>query len=249
MTRDAVLGGRIRFFQPRTGYRVNVDSILLARFSARGPQARLCLDLGAGVGPISLVLQHLGAAREHALIESGEALLSLARKNLREAGARARFFSTDLGTARLPPELVGACDLVVTNPPFFEETAHRSSADASRRRARFGALRPFLTAATMALGGRRARLCLAYPARALGDLVLLAATERLVVKRLRLVHAFSERPARLALVELRRARPGGLMVEPPLIEWLRPRVPSPELSEITGVGASGRKESPRPPGR
>ncbi|HEV8244825.1 MAG TPA: hypothetical protein VGP93_03620, partial [Polyangiaceae bacterium] len=41
----------------------------------------------------------------------------------------------------------------------------------------------------------------------------------LVPKRLRLVHPMLGSPARLALVELRQARPGGLVVEAPLLEW------------------------------
>ena len=55
---------------------------------------------------------------------------------------------------------------------------------------------------------------------------------KLVPKRLRLVHARTSEPARLALVELRPAKPGGLVVEPPLIEWLAPRVRSPALEAI-----------------
>jgi tRNA1(Val) A37 N6-methylase TrmN6 len=56
---------------------------------------------------------------------------------------------------------------------------------------------------------------------------------KLVAKRLRFVHAYAERPARLALVELRRAKAGGLLVEPPLVEWSRPGRRSPELSKLT----------------
>jgi tRNA1Val (adenine37-N6)-methyltransferase len=58
----------------------------------------------------------------------------------------------------------------------------------------------------------------------------------LVPKRLRLVHPFVERAARVALVELRKARPGGLVVEPPLVEWDAPGRASPELESITRGG-------------
>jgi tRNA1(Val) A37 N6-methylase TrmN6 len=62
----------------------------------------------------------------------------------------------------------------------------------------------------------------------------------LVPKRLRFVHARNDEPARLALVELRAARPGGLVIEPPLVEWLGRRR-SPELSWLSGDRANDRK--------
>ncbi len=51
-------------------------------------------------------------------------------------------------------------------------------------------------------------------------------------KRLRFVHATGDRPARVALVELRLARPGGLDVEPPLVEWSTPGVRGDEVSDV-----------------
>ena len=33
---DSLLGGRVRFRQPEHGYRVNVDSLLLAQFACAG---------------------------------------------------------------------------------------------------------------------------------------------------------------------------------------------------------------------
>jgi hypothetical protein len=46
------------------------------------------------------------------------------------------------------------------------------------------------------------------------------------------VHTTLAEPARLALVELRRARPGGLVVEPPLVEWNARGVRSVEISAL-----------------
>jgi tRNA1(Val) A37 N6-methylase TrmN6 len=40
----------------------------------------------------------------------------------------------------------------------------------------------------------------------------------LEAKRMRLVHADTDAPARVALIEARQAKPGGLLVEPPLVE-------------------------------
>ena len=86
---------------------------------------------------------------------------------------------------------------------------------------------PFLQAAAALLARKTGRALFSYPAPQLAELLGRAEQVGLVAKRLRLVHAREDKPARLALVELRAARPGGLVVEPPLIEWLgRRRSPS-----------------------
>jgi tRNA1(Val) A37 N6-methylase TrmN6 len=51
-------------------------------------------------------------------------------------------------------------------------------------------------------------------------------------KRLRLVHADQSTAARVALVELQRAKPGGLVALPPLFEWLEKGVRSPEVAAM-----------------
>ncbi|HEY2516385.1 MAG TPA: hypothetical protein VGI39_36190, partial [Polyangiaceae bacterium] len=60
MTNDTLFGGRVQLAQPGRGegYRVNVDAILLADFARRAPRARAAVDLGAGVGAVSLALLH-----------------------------------------------------------------------------------------------------------------------------------------------------------------------------------------------
>jgi tRNA1(Val) A37 N6-methylase TrmN6 len=60
----------------------------------------------------------------------------------------------------------------------------------------------------------------------------------LVPKRLRLVHPEAAAPARAALVEFRRAKPGGLVIEPPLIEWSARGRRSAELGGLLGGSAA-----------
>lgn len=232
-TWDAVLDGSVRFQQPRVGYRVNQDSVLLAAFAARGRSVDEALDLGAGVGVVALVLHRLAAARRVTLIECDASLAGLAAQNLLSMAVPGEVLVRDLELG-LPEALANRAELVVTNPPFFAGERHTSE-HPGRRTARHGELEPFLRAARAALAGSRARLVVAYPARALDELLARARAMRLVPKRLRLVHSFVERPARLALVELRLARPGGLVVEPPLVEWERAGVCSAELTALKAV--------------
>jgi tRNA1(Val) A37 N6-methylase TrmN6 len=79
----------------------------------------------------------------------------------------------------------------------------------------------------------------------------LGTAHRLVAKRLQLVHPMRDRPARLALVELRRAQDGGLCVEPPIVEWVEPGRRSPELTDLVDglpvEGSAGDRTESRPP--
>src|SRR6185295_15348818 len=127
-----------------TGYRVNVDSVLLAHFAAQGKPARLAVDLGAGVGVLSLLLDELGGATGFALVEREAELLDHAAHNFAARGKQPRLFRADLGVSGLPGELAQSADLVVSNPPFFVAEQGRVPRDSGRRRARQGALEPFL---------------------------------------------------------------------------------------------------------
>jgi len=232
LTYDALFGGAVHFWQPARGYRVNIDSLLLAAFAAqRSPAATL--DLGAGVGAVTLALAHLGALTRGILVECEPGLARLAERNLGHAQVEATVLELDLENAPLPPALKSAIDLVVCNPPFFEPGRVRPSLHSSARRARSGHLDPFLSAAAFALSGKRARACFAYPALALEHFLERSREQGLVAKRLRFVHADREQPARLCLIEVRRARPGGLIVEAPLYEWEGRQIRSKELDALT----------------
>lgn len=241
LSTDSLLGGDFQFQQPRRGYRVNVDSVLLAAFAASGPRGRCVVDLGAGVGVVGLLFGHFAPAEEVVLVERDGEVAAIAEENLRRAGVRGRVLVADLENPESLAELERSADVVVSNPPFFRSGEHRTPREPERRSARMGELAPFLAAAARALSGNRARAVFAYPAPGLGELLAEARQERLVPKRLRFVHAFADSPARLALIELRQARPAGLVVEPPLVEWLEQGVPSPELAALNAARAGDRR--------
>ena len=235
VTRDALFGGALPFWQPARGYRVNVDSLLLATF-AHGQRARHVVDLGAGVGAVTLSLAHLGPVARASAVERDPAIAALCEKNFAEHGLDAQVLVADLATG-LPRSLRQSADLVLCNPPFFEP-GERRPASAGRESARAGALAPFLRAARIALGRGGGRVVFVYPARSLERFLHAAEAAALSAKRLRFVHPFLERPARVALVELKAAKPGGLVIEPPLVEWQKRGVASEELSRWLSPGRS-----------
>ena len=234
-TTDTLLGGALRLLQPKTGYRVNVDSVLLVAFAGERRVDRV-VDLGAGVGALGLLALARGIAKRTLLIEADSKLVALARENLSRTGFEGEARELDLTRERLRESAV---PLVLCNPPYYPARSHRPAQSAAKAAARSGELGPFLAAASALIARKTGRALFSYPAPQLPELLAQAARAGLVAKRLRFVHAREAEPARLALIELRVARPGGLVVEPPLIEWIGRRR-SPELVRLSGDRAVDR---------
>jgi tRNA1Val (adenine37-N6)-methyltransferase len=208
-------------FQPERGkgYRANVDAFHLARFAAAGKKspAHTAWDLGAGAGAVGLALLALDAARHVTFVEIDDQAAALAQKNVEAHAwtARAEVLHSDV--ARLDGEHAGAADLVVCNPPYVETGRGRQPPEPRRARARMGKLETFVSAARK-VAGRRARVCFVYPAGELTALLGALKACGFEPKRLRAVHPGVDAKARIVLVEAQAAKPGGLSIEPPLVE-------------------------------
>lgn len=235
-TTDTLLGGKLHLLQPRTGYRINIDSVLLVGFAGERRVERV-VDLGAGVGALGLLALARGIAKRALLLEADAALVELARRNLTNAGFSGEARQHDVTSSKLHETGV---PLVLCNPPYYPAHSHRPAQSAAKAAARSGDVTPFLRAAAGIVSRKTGRALFSYPASQLPELLARAAAVELIAKRLRLVHARDDEPARLALVELRAARPGGLVIEPPLVEWRGLRR-SPELLRLSGDRANDRK--------
>lgn len=123
LTDDSLLGGRVRFSQPRHGYRVAVDPVLLAAAVPARPDDRI-LDAGSGTGAASLCLAARVPGCQIVGLEMQRALHRVASRNImqNEFGRRLETIEGDLG--RPPPRLAGtAFDHVMTNPPHLSAAA------------------------------------------------------------------------------------------------------------------------------
>jgi tRNA1(Val) A37 N6-methylase TrmN6 len=131
---DAFLGGRLRLFQPASGYRAGIDGVLLAASVEAGAGARV-LDAGSGVGVVGLCLAHRLAGVDVTLVERDAGLAALARRNADRNGlaTRVRIIEADilqpLGTSQVLAERAESFDHVVSNPPFHVEGRSTAAGD------------------------------------------------------------------------------------------------------------------------
>jgi tRNA1Val (adenine37-N6)-methyltransferase len=216
-TLDTLFAGTLKLHQPARaeGYRVNVDAVLLASFAGQDRRSKHTLDLGAGVGAVSLCLLYRDRAQHVVMLERERELSRLGMLNL-QANAwthRGEAVVGDVTSLATVPR--AAADLVVCNPPYV--TPGRGRMPVVGSKAKMGELDAFIVSARHALAAR-GRACFVYPAADLVRLLGSLSTHGLEPKRLQMVHARAGQPARIALVEALPGKPGGLVVETPLFE-------------------------------
>ncbi len=131
LTEDALLGGRVRLLQPRKGYRVAVDAVLLAAAIEAGPGDHV-LDLGAGVGAVGLCIARRVAGCRITGIELQPELAALAQRNVALNGVTDRIQTIVHDLARPLPPTLGLFDHVATNPPYLAAAVADPSPDASK---------------------------------------------------------------------------------------------------------------------
>jgi tRNA1(Val) A37 N6-methylase TrmN6 len=133
---DAFLGGRLRVWQPKRGYRAGVDPVWLAA-SVSASAGQQVLELGCGAGVASLCLATRVPGVHLTGVEVQQTYADLARLNAAENGVEMRVFTADL--TELPSELRDAqFDHVIANPPYFKRSDGSSASDAGRETALAG---------------------------------------------------------------------------------------------------------------
>lgn len=130
LTGDALLGGRVKITQPKGGYRVAVDPVLLAAaVPARGGDR--VADLGAGTGGVALCLAARVEGCTVCALEQEADLTELARANAAANGWSERI-GVRQGDVTAPPFAPESFDHAAMNPPYL--TAGRATAPAERLR-------------------------------------------------------------------------------------------------------------------
>jgi len=152
-TIDGLLDKRVTLEQPARGYRVAVDTVLLAA-SVPAQAGDAVLDLGCGVGGAMFCLAARVPGVRLTGMEIDEDLAELGRVNIARNSfvADARIIIGDASVRH--PAFAGVFAHVMMNPPYHDEARHDVSDHAQKRRAnteKDGDLAKWLTAAAYVL--------------------------------------------------------------------------------------------------
>ncbi|MDR1731042.1 MAG: methyltransferase domain-containing protein [Synergistaceae bacterium] len=222
-TRDEILYGRLKLWQPDPGPRVNMDTVLLAayvRLRSRGESS--FVELGSATGAVSLMLALRFPKKFHVTgLEIQPDLVELAQRNRVENGLedRVSFRCMDLREHRSIP--AGSFDGLVVNPPYEEEGRGRKSPVEGLTIARQGSccsLRDVVEAASWLLK-YRGKFFAVFSSERSAEFLTRLTEAGIVPKRLRFIHSRSGKRAGLLLVEGMKKGGTGLVVEPPLFVY------------------------------
>lgn len=122
-TEDRILGGKIKLFQPKDGYRVAIDPIILASFINPQPGQKI-LDVGCGVGTISLILKMKETLSEVTAVDIDEKMCEICQRNSEANSLKIEIINLGIESSALEHRLF---DQIATNPPFFEKKSARIS--------------------------------------------------------------------------------------------------------------------------
>jgi len=123
VTHDHLLNKAVAITQPKSGYRVGTDAILLA---ASVPQrTKRILDMGCGVGGVALCMAGRLAEIHITAVEIDADMITLAERNIEDndLGAQIRLLQGDI--TALPSVLANSFDHVVSNPPYHDTRGTR----------------------------------------------------------------------------------------------------------------------------
>ena len=123
VTHDHLLAEAISITQPKSGYRVGTDAVLLA--AAVSTSKGRVLDLGAGAGGVFLCLAHRHAELHLTAIEKHPQLAELAGRNAAANGFAGRVRVVACDMREMSPVLAGSFDHVVSNPPYHDARGTR----------------------------------------------------------------------------------------------------------------------------
>jgi tRNA1(Val) A37 N6-methylase TrmN6 len=150
LTEGHLLGGRVRYAQPRAGFRSGIEPVLLAAAVPVRPGQRV-LEAGSGAGAALLCLAARVAGISGLGVERDPALVAIAARNAADNSWHGlAFLTADIAEA---PD-IGRFDHAFANPPYHDALS-TASPDAVRDAARRAP--PDLFATWAAAMGRRLR--------------------------------------------------------------------------------------------
>ncbi len=222
--------GKVLVKQLKKGYRFAVDSPILADFL---PHANTpALEIGCGVGVVSLLALHLKKFPAITGVEIQEPLYCLAVDNAAANGMSGKFCVIHGDFKRIHAGLTSV-QTVFCNPPFFKVTQGRLSPDRTIRLARFEVALTLadLLSCSAAILAPAGTLCLIFPFSRQPELLAAAAVYGLYPEQIRSVQPFADSPPDRFLVQFGKSS-GHCRRQKPLIVFREKGIYTAEMEKI-----------------
>ena len=205
----------MKIIQSENAFRFGTDSVLLAGFS-NPSKSEKCIDLGAGTGVLSILLNaRTGCRMTCAEIDSEQC--GRMERSVIMNGQQNEIEILNIDYIKEKKQLgAGKFDSAVCNPPYFKESGGIVSKNAEATHDISANIFEITQAAAYLLkfGGK---LFICFPANALAELFAALEKAKTEPKRLRFVASNPDSRPYLALVEAKKGGKRGLIVEKTLV--------------------------------
>ena len=220
-----------RIIQNTKTFRFGIDTVLLAEFVQAGPRDQIA-DLGSGNGILPLLLSARDKGGSFVALEIQKDMVALARRNMALNGLSDSVEVME-GDLKEASALLGKnrFDAVVVNPPYIKAgdgLLNPGEAKAIARHEIHCTLQDVLreSAALLKEGGN---LFMVHRCWRMGEALAALESYGLKARRLRLVHSFQDQPGELFLLQAKKGKAEGTLVETPCIIYEAPGIMTPEV--------------------
>ena len=130
-TIDKILRGKISIIQLKKGFRYGFDAVFLAAF-VNGYLKKIkkkkisLVDVGSGVGTISLIIAYQNDQIDITAIENNDTYLAVANENILRNNFQNKINLMQGDIFNIDNDLINRFDIVVTNPPFYDQQQKKS---------------------------------------------------------------------------------------------------------------------------
>ena len=200
-------------YQPTEGYAYNSDSIFLYNFiSGFKPKGKL-LDVGCGVGIVSLLLSR-DFNISTTIVDKQEIMLRYAQHNYKINGLEVQSYLGDF--IKISPE--ERYDFIVSNPPFYDSNVTQSKNE-HLNIARYAHHLPIVAfiATVKKLLNPRGRFIFCYDAKQVDRLLHTLIEHKINPEVIRFVHSKIDRESKLVLISARMNSKSLMKIMPPLV--------------------------------
>ena len=200
-------------YQPTSGYAYNSDSIFLYDFiSSFRPKGKL-LDVGCGVGVISLLLSR-DFNIETTIVDKQELMIKYARHNFHLNNLKVTSYLQEFQSLEEKEKF----DYIVSNPPFYDQNVIQSK-NSHLNIARYAHHLPIdeFIAKVKKLLNPRGRFIFCYDAKQLDRLLYELARHKINPEVIRFVHSKIDRESKLVMIAARMNSKSLLKILPPLV--------------------------------
>jgi len=200
-------------YQPSSGYAYNSDSIFLYDFISRFKPKGSLLDVGCGVGIISLLLTR-DFKIETTIVDKQKSMMDYAIHNYTINQLKVNYVLDDF--SRFPED--EKFDYVISNPPFYDQNVKQCENE-HLNIARYAQHLPIetLISKVKSVLKPRGRFIFCYDAKQIDRLLHALIENRINPEQIRFVHSKIERESKLVMIAARMNSKSMMTILPPLI--------------------------------